>query len=96
MKSVLTDENTCVVCGSENVEWHHIFAGIGRRRISDRYGYVIPLCADHHRGSDGIHFNKKMDVFFKGVAEMHFLEHHGTKEDFIKMFGKNYIMEDDE
>ena len=95
MKSTLTNEKTCLVCGSENVEWHHVFFGTANRKIADKYGYVVPLCAEHHRGKTGIHQNREMDLLFKATAEWHFLDNHGTVKDFIKIFGKNYLLQED-
>ena len=84
--------DTCVVCGSPYTHRHHIFHGSHRRKFADRYGYVIPLCAKHHNGSDyGIHFNHKMDLAWKQKAQKHFEENYGTREDFIAQCGKSYL-----
>ena len=86
---------TCVVCGSPYVQHHHIFAGHGRRKISDKYGYVIPLCWMHHTGANGIHQakNRAYDLEWKRYAQKHFEEHYGSRKDFINLFGKSYLEE---
>lgn len=91
MKSVMTDDRVCAVCGSPYIEMHHVFYGTANRRISDKYGYIIPLCHEHHRGAYGIHGNFKMDDYFKRIAQRHFEEHVGTREEFRKLFGKSWL-----
>lgn len=81
----------CIVCGSPYVEIHHIFHGTGRRQISDKYGYVVPLCRRHHTGPEGVHFNRAFDLELMRKAQDHFESHYGTREDFIKVFGKSYL-----
>ena len=41
----------CIVCGSGNIELHHVNPGLGNR--DDRE--VVPLCPDHHRGKYSPH-----------------------------------------
>lgn len=36
----------CLVCGSSNIEAHHVLRGAEGRLDSS----IIPLCPDHHRG----------------------------------------------
>lgn len=81
----------CVVCGNPNVQRHHIICGTANRRISDRYGYIIPLCYEHHLGGNGIHRNRGMALFWMELAQQHFERHIGTREDFRKEFGKSYL-----
>lgn len=81
----------CFVCGSPYVQIHHIFYGTANRKISDRYGYVLPLCQEHHTGQTGVHFNKDMDLHFKRLAQEHYEANHGTREDFRREFGKSYL-----
>ena len=81
----------CVVCGSPRVQMDHVIGGVANRKISDRYGYVIPLCAEHHIGATGIHRNRGMDLFWKQTAQIHYEAHRGTRADFINEFGKSWI-----
>lgn len=91
MKSVLTDKRVCAVCGSPYIEMHHVFFGFANRKISDKYGYIIPLCHEHHRGRDGVHGNHKMDEYFKRIAQKHFEENIGTREEFRQLFGRSWL-----
>jgi hypothetical protein len=91
-KSVLIEDlETCCVCGSPHVQLHHVLYGVGNRQIADRYGYIVPLCLEHHTGNGGVHFNNEMDLHFKQMAQEHFETHHGSREDFIKIFGRSYL-----
>jgi hypothetical protein len=88
---VIEDMEHCFVCGSSKVQVHHIFFGTANRRISDKYGYVAPLCAAHHTGDAGVHFNKDFDLYLKKLAQAHFESQIGTREDFRKVFGKSWL-----
>lgn len=91
-ESVLFDDDDhCYVCGSPNVECHHVLYGVRNRSIADDYGYVIYLCHEHHRGQTGAHFNLPFNLYLKKKAQMHFENNHGTREDFIRIFGKSYL-----
>lgn len=81
----------CVVCGKPREHIHHVIYGISNRKISEKYKYIIPLCMEHHTGNKGIHNNREMNVYWKREAQRHFEEHHGTREDFIKLFGKSWL-----
>ena len=83
----------CVICGSPYVQMHHIFMGTANRKVADRYGYVIPLCQPHHTGSKGIHFDRDLSLTWKRRAQEHFEANYGTRKDFIKEFGRNYLDE---
>lgn len=81
----------CVICGSPKVQYHHVIGGTANRKVSDRYGYVIPLCYDHHLGGTGIHRNRGLDLYWKQLAQTHFEAHYGTRADFIRTFGKSWL-----
>ena len=81
----------CVKCGSPHVQYHHIFMGTANRKKADKYKYIIPLCAEHHTGSNGIHRNRGVDLRWKELAQQHYERHIGTRKDFIKEFGKSWI-----
>lgn len=91
--SVFTDNmNECIFTGAYNVERHHIFGGSNRDR-STKYGYVVPLRPDLH--PNGVHadkrYAKKIDTWLKQQAQQHYEENHGTREEFIKEFGKSWL-----
>jgi hypothetical protein len=90
-------EKFCELCGtSRNLEEHHVFHGTANRKLSEKYGLKMWLCQKHHTGDEtgnkeAIHFNKGMDLFYKKKYQQKFEREHGTREDFIKIFGRNYL-----
>lgn len=87
---VTTEYNKCFVCGSErNLECHHVFFGTGNRKLSDKYGLTVPLCSYCHRGQNGVHHNKQLDLNIKRYAQLQF-EKEYSFEKFMEVFKKNY------
>lgn len=93
MQSVVVDDTEhCVVCGSPYIHIHHVFFGTANRKISDKFGYVIPLCQMHHTAqTHGIHFNKDLDIQWKRICQQHFESNTGNREAFIALFGRSYM-----
>lgn len=83
-------EGICERCGVySNVEIHHIYGGRGRREVSDRYGAVIALCPKCHRY---LHDNPAKMLPWKQVWQQKLMLYNDwTTEDFIRVFGRNYI-----
>lgn len=51
LRRELTDDpfmQSCIICGSSQVEWDHCFTFAGRQ-INERWS-LVPLCYEHHRG----------------------------------------------
>ena len=91
IESALVDDlDVCFVCKRERQQIHHVFGSFNRKH-SDEYKYILPLCEEHHTGTNGVHRNKQMDIHFKQLAQRHFEQHHGTREDFINIFGKSWL-----
>ena len=90
LKSVFTDNmDCCIYTGSYIVERHHIFGG-ANRKLSEKYGFVVPLRPDYH--PNGVHFNPKngdIDTQLKQAAQRYYEENIGTREDFRREFGKS-------
>lgn len=92
--SVFTsDLDTCYISGDckeagAPIEIHHIF-GAANKNASERYGFIIPLRSDWHTlASYSIHQDMKLNVYYKRKCQQYWLEHYGTKEQFIAEFGK--------
>lgn len=99
MKSILHEKDgTCFLCAymhqdyrpHEYLEKHHVFGGANRKH-SEKAGLTVYLCADHHRtGKEAVHMNKRvriqMQAYAQGVYEKMY-----SREEFVKIFGKNYI-----
>lgn len=91
MKSIIQeDTDYCFVCGRYGTEIHHILFGTANRKLSDKYGLVIGLCYEHHRGRTGVHQNRELDLTMKRVAQREFIKTY-QNEDFLAIFGRNYL-----
>lgn len=85
------DTNYCYICGRYGTEVHHVFYGVGNRKLSDKYGLVVGLCYNHHRGQDGVHNgNRELDVYLKQTAQKLFISKYSESE-YFALFGKNYL-----
>ena len=92
VKSIIVDcMDNCFVCGSPYVEVHHIMYGTANRKLSDKYGLIVPLCQEHHRGQTGAHFKRSFDLFLKRLAQEKFNAVYGANKSFLEVFGKNYL-----
>ena len=93
MKSIIQKEERCFVCGTTyNLHLHHIFFGVKNRTISDKNGFTCYLCLQHHEGTNGVHGRDghELDVKLKQLAQKKYEENH-TREEFIRLIGKNYL-----
>ena len=82
-KSIIQHERQCLICGSWNIELYPIF-----KTSSEEYGFKVWLCPTHQekRSKDS-----KLDLELKQLGQKSFEYHYGTREDFIKNFGKSYL-----
>lgn len=94
-RSIIPGDNpkACYICQSRrNIEEHHIFFGSGLRDISEEKGLKVHLCMEHHRtGSRAAHNCKEVNLYFKRVAQRAFENQIGSREEFMKLIGKNYL-----
>jgi hypothetical protein len=89
--SILQTEKECFVCHTTyGLECHHVIGGSANRKQSELHGLKVWLCAEHHRGNSGVHFNRELDLSIKMFAQTEFEKTH-TREDFIRIFGKSYL-----
>lgn len=91
-KSIICNSlKTCRVCGSSQVEIHHVFYG-PFRKSSEKYGLKVALCPMHHRAmKTGVHGgNTKIDLRLKKEAQQAFEKVYGH-EKFMEVFCKNYL-----
>lgn len=95
MESIIQKDKTkCFICGKNGGYWgldkHHIFMGALRNK-SEKYGLTVYLChIECHL--EGVHKNAKIDRKLKQIAQRKAMKYYGwTVEEFIKIFGKNYL-----
>lgn len=92
-KSIVTEDmEHCLVCGTtSNIQIHHCIHGRANRKLSDKYGLVVPLCIYHHTGSNyAVHTNRELDLQIIQLAQRKFEEKY-SHEEFMKVFMKNYL-----
>lgn len=90
-KSILQSDLTeCLICKTtQNIEIHEVFFG-NNRKNSIEHGLYVGLCHNHHRGKEGVHFNKFLNDKLRKFAQRKFEEQH-SHEKFMRIFGKNYL-----
>ena len=81
---------TCYICGRPACHHHHAFYGTANRRISDAWGFIVPLCWEHHEGPDGVHMDRELDLRIKRRLQEKFEETH-TRQEFMQLIGRNYL-----
>ena len=96
----MDNERTCWRCGANGafdpLDRHHIFRG-KNRRLSEKYGLVVYLCHAecHLYGEYAVHNNTDTRHALEAWGQRKAMEENNwTTEDFIRVFGRNYIMED--
>ena len=92
LHSVFTEDmDHCMFTGCAPVERHHIFGGANKKN-SEKRGFIAPLRPDLHpngvfAGKDA----KAVDLRLKTMAQEYYESHYGSREDFIKEFGKSVL-----
>lgn len=99
-KSIMQSEDveypTCYLCerngNGDPLEEHHIFEGHGLRPLSEKYGLKVKLCSHrcHKYGARAVHQNIEVRRALQAKAQEVF-EIHYPDEDFLLIFGKNYL-----
>ena len=92
-KSVFTNNmDNCYLCSNKRTDIHEIFRGRNRKN-SMIYGFVLPLCREcHSTKAEAINFEE----FWHRQAQLYFEKYIGSREDFIKVFRRNYIIKKEE
>lgn len=95
MKSIIQSKKECYFCKSQrNLQLHHCFQGANRKQ-ADKQGLTVWLCMDCHTGSRGVHTTRTDRLNeLKVIAQREFEKTH-TRDDFVRIFHKNYIMEEE-
>ena len=87
--SVFTDDmNKCMFCSATtNLTWHEIFRGKNRSN-SMKYGFCLRMCLScHENNQEDSQFNN----FWHKKTQLYFEEFLGSREEFIKVFKRNYL-----
>lgn len=96
-KSIMQEDRTCCyLCkrngSSDPLEEHHIFGG-ANRKLSERDGLKVCLCGSlcHRNGIGAVHKNKQASDRLKAEAQKAWEERYGTRGQFVKRYGRNYL-----
>ena len=94
LKSVFTEDmEHCIITGLPYPHIHHIFPG-SRRKLSEKYGFVVPLAPYlHNMGDYSVHMrpNEGLDLKLKQMAQTYFEENISDRCAFIDIFGKSWL-----
>ena len=100
MNSIMQSEDaeypTCYLCGrngnGDPLEEHHVFEGTGLRKLSEKYGLTVKLCSHrcHKYGPNAVHQNIEVRRKLQAETQRAFEEKY-PDEDFMSIFGKNYL-----
>lgn len=91
MKSILQNKKECFYCGTTaNLECHHVVFGSGLRKVSDKLGLKVWLCAEHHRGSYSPHMRRDFDLRLRRFAQSCYEEKH-SRQEWMQRVGRNYL-----
>lgn len=99
MRSILSNDEQCWVCGdTTELHRHHVYGGVSNRKNSEYWGCWVYLCPIHHNMSNkGVHFNHDLDTLLKKTTQRawemkaEFVYRERTREEFRKVFGKSYL-----
>ncbi len=94
MKSILQENKECFFTGAtEGLHKHHIMNAYNRNK-SEEYGLWVWLRWDRHIADSPYptpHNDADVDLYLKRLAQREFEKVHGSREDFLSIFGKNYL-----
>ena len=87
----------CFICGKTGyTERHHIY-GNANRKYSEQYGLTVYLCPECHRTSEiSAHRNREVRITLQRIGQRTFEKKCGSREEFVKLFGKNYLEDENE
>lgn len=85
--SIVTNNfEKCYFCSNKKQDWHELIEG-KNRQVSMKYGLIIPICRKcHTKVTNDKTLQEKLHEVGQKVFEKHY-----KKENFIKVFGKNYL-----
>ena len=92
MQSIIQDNDICYLCGRYATDTHHCLMG-NKRKLCDKYGLTVRLCRKCHMmiHNPRTDQEKSAQTFLKRVAQTEFEKRYGNREEFIKIFGRNYL-----
>lgn len=91
MKKSILESKGCYVCGRIPCHTHHVYFG-KNRKASDKNGFTVLLCFDHHEGVNGVHGKNghELDMALKRECQRVYEKTH-SREEFVSIIGRSYI-----
>lgn len=83
----------CLFCGKEREADHHLIFG-SNKKLADEDKLIVPVCNDCHtmnKNIENIHGNPMACKLSKMLGQAVWEKHNGTREDFIKRYGRSYL-----
>lgn len=99
-QSILHDGECCYLCGrngcGDPLDWHHIFGG-ANRKFSEKYRLKVRLCHSrcHVFGPESVHGNPDLNDELQAKAQEAWEETYGDRAEFMRIFGRNYIFNEE-
>lgn len=94
-KSIVTDNTyACYFCGKPSDCEHHLLFGKGIRELAEEDGLKVPICSSCHTLgtlSGRVHDNSKAEQLSKMLAQAIYENKIGTREQFMKRYGRSYL-----
>ncbi len=85
--SILTNDlEHCYICKAKKQDLHELIGG-RNRKLSMKYGLVIPVCRKCHRIIEN---DETLKEKWHKVAQKEFKKHYKS-ENFMQIFGKSYL-----
>ena len=95
MKGIVTEyENICIICGRAAEAEHHLIFGTAGRNLSEKYGLKVPICNGCHTMNEKcrrVHDNPMAEKLSKMLGQAIFEAKVGSRDDFMKIFGRSYL-----
>lgn len=90
--SVLQDKKECYITHhTHNLQVHHCLNGRAQRKKCDEDGLWVYLTAEIHNYIHNTLEGRDVLIYLKQVAQRKYEETH-SREEFIKRYGKSYIL----
>ena len=83
-----TRDGECYICNRlTETARHEIYFGTAKRKNSKKHGLWVNLCPDCH---NNVHRERITDLWLKEMGQRKYELAH-TRDDFVKLFGRNYL-----
>ena len=82
------DSKYCFICNRVATDRHHCLHG-SYRKLADEDGLTVNLCRECHQI---LHDKGINDKSLQMTAQMSWEKHYGSREDFMKRYGRSFIL----